>query len=96
MTQYDERSRYRGVPTLTVTDRHGRQVSVVGVPARPDEPIAGVHVWRQGERPDHLAAKYLGDPAGFWRLAEANDAMQSEWLTERRRIAVPRPAGGGA
>ncbi len=43
----------------------------------------------EGQRPDHLAAHYLDDPAGFWRLAEANDAIQAEWLTEQAEIAIP-------
>jgi hypothetical protein len=96
VAQYDERSRYRGVPTLTVTDRHGREVTVVTVPPAPDQAIAGVHLGRQGERPDHLAAQFLGDPAGFWRIAEANEAMQAEWLSERRRIVVPARPGGNS
>lgn len=89
MASYDERSRYRDVPVYPVPDRRGRPVNVVAVPAAPQQPIAGLHLLRQGQRPDHLAAQYLDDPAGFWRLAEANDAMQAEWLTERREIAVP-------
>lgn len=89
MSSYDERSRYRDVPVLLVTDHRGRTVSVVTVPPRPEQATAGVHVLRQGERPDHLAAQYLDDPAGFWRIAEVNDAMQAEWLTERREITIP-------
>ncbi|WP_433796247.1 hypothetical protein [Actinoplanes sp. CA-252034] len=89
MSEYDDRSRYRDSPAYTVPDRQGRPVSVVAVPPAPRQPEAGVHLLRDGERPDHLAARYLGDPAGFWRLAEANDAMQAEWLTERREIIVP-------
>ncbi|MDI6104121.1 hypothetical protein QLQ12_36570 [Actinoplanes sp. NEAU-A12] len=89
MSSYDERSRYRDVPVYQVPDHRGRTVSVVAVPPPPEQAVAGVHLLRQGERPDHLAAQYLDDPAGFWRLAEANDAMQAEWLTERREITVP-------
>ena len=85
MSSYDERSRYRTVPAYLVPDHRGRVVSVVPVPPRPEQAIAGVHLLRQGQRPDQLAAQYLENPAGFWRIAEANDAMQAEWLTERRR-----------
>jgi hypothetical protein len=89
MSSYDERSRYRDVPVYQVPDRRGRPVTVVAVPAHPEQAVAGVHLLRQGQRPDHLAAQYLDNPAGFWRIAEANDAMQAEWLSERPEITIP-------
>jgi hypothetical protein len=89
VSSYDERSRYRDAEVYQVPDHRGRTVSVVAVPAHPQQPEAGVHLLRQGQRPDHLAAQYLSDPAGAWRIAEANDAMQAEWLTERREITIP-------
>jgi hypothetical protein len=46
-------------------------------------------VLREGERMDHLAARYLSDPAAFWRIAELNDVMLAEDLTEHREIAIP-------
>jgi hypothetical protein len=49
----------------------------------------GIHVLRQGERLDHLAARYTADPAGFWRIAEQNDVMLPEALTEAREIEIP-------
>jgi hypothetical protein len=49
----------------------------------------GIHLLRQGERADHLAAKYLDNPAGYWRLAEQNNAMLPEALTEQREIEIP-------
>jgi hypothetical protein len=57
-------------------------VEVVSVPDRPDQPLLGLHVLRQGERLDHLAARYLDDPAGFWRIAEINGAMLPDALLE--------------
>lgn len=89
MSAYDPKSRYARTPLYAVIDHRGRTVSVVGVPPHISERIAGWHVWRQGQRPDHLAAQYLDDPAGFWRIAEANDAMQSEILSEQPEIAIP-------
>ena len=35
-------------------------------------------------------ASVRADPAGFWRIGEANEAMQSEWLSEQAEIAIPR------
>lgn len=89
MSNFDPKSRYFTTPIYQVVDHRNRRINVVGVSPRVITPIAGWHVWRQGQRPDHLAFQYLDDGAGFWRIAEANDAMQSEWLSEQAEIAIP-------
>ena len=89
MPAYDPKSRYAKVPTYRVVDHRDRLVNVTPSAPPPEQPIAGWHVRREGQRPDHLAAHYLDDPTGFWRLAEANDAIQAEWLTEQADIAIP-------
>jgi len=47
------------------------------------------------DRLDNIAAHYLGDPEQFWRLADANNAMRPEELTEEvgRRLRVTHPEG---
>jgi hypothetical protein len=89
MPAYDPNSRYLGVPSYQALDHRGRVVTVTAPAPGLDQPIAGWHVRRQGQRADHLAAQYLDDAAGFWRLAEANEAMQAEWLSEQAQIAIP-------
>ena len=89
MSSFDPTSRYFKTPIYQVIDRRNRRVNVVGVALPTNSPIAGWHVWRQGQRPDHLAYQYLDDAMGFWRIAEANGAMQSEWLSEQAEIAIP-------
>ncbi|HEX4274628.1 MAG TPA: hypothetical protein VHZ74_04705 [Bryobacteraceae bacterium] len=86
---FDTNSRYLGTPTYTVTDHRGRTVTVVQTPPDPGEGLLGIHVLKQGERLDHLAFKYLNDPAGYWRIAERNEAMLPEQLTEQREIEIP-------
>ncbi len=53
------------------------------------------HTVAAGERLDRVAARYLGDPGQFWRIADANQALRPEELTDRPgtvlRIALPRP-----
>lgn len=51
------------------------------------------HVVSQGDRLDIIAAKYLGDPTQFWRVADANDTSRPEELTEEigRRIVINLP-----
>ena len=72
---FDHKSRYAKVPTYTVLDHRGRLVEVVAVPPHPEPSLLGIHLLQQGERLDLLAAKYLSDPAGYWRIAERNEAM---------------------
>lgn len=86
---FDAKSRYASLATYTVTDHRARTVSVVPVPSPPGDLLLGIHVLRQGERIDHLAAKYLDDPAGYWRIDERNDVMLPEDLTEAREIEIP-------
>ena len=86
---FDPKSRYVKAETYVVTDTRGRSVTVVVPPPPPEQLLLGIHLLRQGERIDLLAAKYLSDPAGYWRIAEQNDAMLPEALTEAREIEIP-------
>jgi len=52
-----------------------------------------LHTVVEGERPDHIAARELGDPEAFWRLCDANGAMHPDELTDQAgetvRIVLP-------
>jgi len=89
MSLFDPKSRYAGRPTLLMTDSRGRTVEIVPPAPQPEQTLRGRHLRRQGERSDHLATFYLNDPAGYWRLAELNDAMTAEVLTELREVDIP-------
>ena len=86
---FDPKSRYLKAETYVVTDERGRNVTVVAPPPPPDQVQLGVHLQKQGERLDLLAAQYLNDPAGYWRIAEQNRVMLPEALTEAREIEIP-------
>ncbi len=86
---FGPKSRYSQSETYTVRDSRGRLVNVVVPPRVPDRILLGLHLLIQGERLDLLAARYLDDPAGFWRIAEQNDSMLPEDLTEAREIEIP-------
>jgi len=47
----------------------------------------------QGDRLDNITAKYLGDPTQFWRIADANESMRPEELTDEigSRITIKLP-----
>jgi hypothetical protein len=89
---FDPKSRYASPQTYTVRDHRGREVAVAPVPSSPIQTLLGINLLRQGERLDHLAQKYLENPAGFWRVCEMNDVMLAEALTETREITIPSRA----
>jgi hypothetical protein len=86
---FDAKSRYAKSTPYVVIDRRGRAVSVVPATDAPDQRLSGLHAHKQGERTDHLAWRYLDDQAGYWRIAELNDVMLTEALTEMLEIAIP-------
>jgi len=53
------------------------------------------HTVTEGERPDNITARYLGDPEQFWRLCDANNAMRPEELIETigRELRITLPQG---
>jgi hypothetical protein len=87
---FDDNSRYAKLIPYATTDRRGRRVDVVPAAEAPHQVELGAHQRKQGERLDHYAAKYLGDATAWWRIAEKNDVMLPEALTEALEISIPR------
>jgi hypothetical protein len=87
---FDPKSRYAKIEIYQVKDHRGRTVTVVPVPEKVNEVPLGVHRLLQGQRIDHLAFKYLDDPAGFWRICELNDVMLPETLSEASEVKIPK------
>ena len=90
---FDAKSRYFKVTPYIMKDHRGRDVTVVPFAPAPEQSLLGIHFFKQGERLDHLAAKYLSDPAGYWRIAEQNDVIFPEVLSEAREIEIPGKKG---
>ena len=85
----DARSRYKDAKTYQIVDHRGRTRTVLAVPPAPKLSIRGEHLRIQGQRLDHLAGYYLGDPTASWAIAEANDVMLPEALSEAESIKIP-------
>ncbi len=51
----------------------------------------------EGDRPDLVAYRVLGDPEQFWRLCDLNLVQRPVDLTAvpGRLVAIPTPEGGG-
>lgn len=96
---FEPNSRYYSLATKTliVTDAEGetREVRYVGRRFLPREadPALVEHSVLQGERLDQITAKYLTDPTQFWRVADANELLRPEELTDEigRRVVIALP-----
>ena len=91
-------SRYFGIPTATLTGPDGRTIIYLRrrmVPAPERFATIQEHVVATGERLDNIAAHYLGDPLAFWRIADANRALDPHDLVEPsgRRLLITLPDG---
>ena len=89
MAVFAPTSRYRNTTVVTATDRRGRTVAALTPVIPPAERMLGEHLRRQGQRLDHLAARYLGDPLAYWRIAELNDAMTPDALAQATSVGIP-------
>jgi len=90
MSMFDRKSRFVKYSKITrATDRRGRLVSCVTPAEVSEQAELGRHRLRQGQRLDHLANHYLDDPAGFWRIADINDAMTVESALDTALIRIP-------
>ena len=83
-------SRYKRMPTYEIKDSKGRTVKAVALPLPTESAPAGEHVLLEGQRLDHLAAQYLGDPTAFWRICDVNNVMYPDELKViGERILIP-------
>ncbi|MCW3097928.1 MAG: hypothetical protein JWL77_3546 [Chthonomonadaceae bacterium] len=82
-------SRYAGLETYTVTRPDGTTITVTRLPLPDARPIVGYHPHPEGERLDHIAARYLHDPTAFWQLCDANNSLSPDALGARPYIGVP-------
>ncbi len=90
MSIFDPKSRYvKHATVATATDRRGRKVSCLTPALVPPQTELGKHRLKQGQRLDHLANHYLNDPAGFWRVAELNQAMTAEAALDNALVKIP-------
>ena len=81
-------SRYDGVEVATTEvpdgaggDREVRYLRHRRPPASATLAPLARHRVAEDDRLDLIAARYLGDPLAFWRVADANEALDPQALT---------------
>lgn len=90
-------SRYFGLEIMKTHDPEGREVNYVSrrmIPQPEDFQLLEEHSVVQNDRLDNITHRYLGDPEQFWRICDANAAMNPLELTENIgdsiRITLPQ------
>ena len=95
---FDPLSRYRGVAlALHVPAPGAEQIAHVArrfIPQRQSIPVAVEAVVAAADRPDLLAARTLGSPLSYWRIADANAVTDPFELTDVPGARVAIPSGG--
>jgi hypothetical protein len=97
---FDPSSRYysleEGKLTVTRSDGTTREIRYKRrrfIPQPEDASTLAEHRVVQGDRLDNIAARWLGEPTQFWRIADANLAIDPSDLTgtpgEKITILIP-------
>ena len=97
-TNFPATSRYYNFETATLETPDGRTIIFLKrrfVPPPENFSLLQEYVVVQGDRPDNITARFLGDPEQFWRICDANRAMRPDELTETigRQLRITLPEG---
>ncbi len=96
---FNHTSRYYNLETVKLTLPDGREAVYKRrrfLPKGSAMPLLVEATVADNDRLDLITARTLGDPEHFWRVADANDAMNQFDLTTEtgRRLRVPIPQPG--
>ncbi|HEB78738.1 MAG TPA: hypothetical protein ENI90_09460 [Methylothermaceae bacterium] len=96
---FEPGSRYFALETGIHVAPDGRRIAYVRrrfLPRQADLQWLGEVSPVEGDRLDLLAARTLGDPEQFWRICDANDAMNPfDLVTPGASLKIPLPETGG-
>jgi hypothetical protein len=91
-------SRYYALETAALVAEGGRVLAYKRrrfLPPGDQLPLLALVLVTEGDRLDLIATRTLGDPEQFWRVADANDALDPFELTatpgRTLRVPVPQP-----
>jgi hypothetical protein len=78
-------SRYYRIETTTIKTEDGRTIAYLRrrfLPPIETLTLIAIHQVKDGDRLDNITANYIGDPEQFWQVADANNAIKPEELTD--------------
>ena len=97
---FEHTSRYYNIETATLVTPDSRVIAYKRrrfLPQGESLPLLAEVTVVQGDRLDLIAARTLGDPEQYWRICDANDAMNPRELVaepgETRSVPRGDPAG---
>ena len=98
ISSFPATSRYYQIEMATLKAANGESIVYMRrrfVPSPDRFALLFEHSVEEGDRLDNITAKYLGDPEQFWRLCDANNAMQPGELTATigNKIRITLPEG---
>lgn len=93
---FEHTSRYYNLETAQFTTPDGRRIAYKRrrfLPQGKDMLLLAEVTVTGGDRLDLITATNLGDPEQFWRVCDANDAMNPEEVTAEigRTLRIPLP-----
>ena len=96
--QFPVTSRYHAVGTATLETNKDKYIIYLKrrfIPPFEKLELIRHHVVKEGDRPDNITALYIGDPEQFWQVADANNSMKPEELTDVPGITlrITQPEG---
>lgn len=91
-------SRYHHIKMATLETVDGKELVYLKrrfVPSPDRFAVLQEHAVVEGDRLDNITALYLNDPLQFWRICDANNAMNPPDLTTEigRRLRITLPEG---
>lgn len=100
---FDPNSRYYNLETAKIATPDGGEVAYKRrrfLPRGEAMPLLAEVAVVEGDRLDLITARTLSDPEQFWRVADANNAMDPMDLTNepgrKLRVALPQAEGAAA
>ena len=93
---FEHTSRYYSLETVAFSLPDGREVRYVRrrfLPRAEDMPLLAEVTVTEGDRLDVITFRTLGDPLHFWRVCDANNAMNPIDLTAvpGRKLRITSP-----
>jgi len=91
---FDHTSRYYQIKDAVYETEDGKRVIYKlrrMLPQGSEMSALSVVTVLEGDRPDLVTARAVGDPEQFWRICDANDAMDPFQITDRpgRLLKIP-------